>query len=362
MIIKNRSGNEYRLEKRERNGWKVIRTKTNSVEIVTNALLESTKERLLAGEIIPFTKISYTVAIETAVVHLLKDIIFENSNEKNYRLKNDVRETNKLFSWEMISENIVIKYLDKSAYNQGTAIPINLYSFFEFNPDIQEFEKKINDVGLNITFRKNNYLFKCKVHREKKKPFRIRLFWDKDLKIEIKNYFKDFFNNNIKTNSKEKNKNNDAYIRIEKINEKIINDSLEFNYFFDISFILEDVITSDITFEDVENGKISTEGKKILFYGKKYERDPKNRINAIAIHGTTCFACGFNFEEKYGDRGKGFIEVHHLKPLSLEKNEIQVDPKSDLIPLCSNCHRMVHRDTKNILSLEELKKLLKISD
>ena len=192
MIIKNRSGNEYRLEKRERNGWKVIRTKTNSVEIVTNALLESTKERLLAGEIIPFTKISYTVAIETAVVHLLKDIIFENSNEKNYRLKNDVRETNKLFSWEMISENIVIKYLDKSAYNQGTAIPINLYSFFEFNPDIQEFEKKINDVGLNITFRKNNYLFKCKVHREKKKPFRIRLFWDKDLKIEIKNYFNDF--------------------------------------------------------------------------------------------------------------------------------------------------------------------------
>lgn len=354
MIIKNRSGNEYRLEKRERNGWKVIRTKTSSEEIVTNALLESTKKRLLSGEIIPYQKISYTVAIETAVVHLLKDIIFENLEEKNYRLKNNNLEKNQLFSWEIISENVVIKFLDKSAYNQGTAIPVNLYSFFEFSTDIEEFEKKINDDGFYLVFRKNNNFFKCKIHREKKKPFRIRLFWDKDLKIEIKKYFKNFYENNIKSNSKEKNENKDAYIRI----ERIFNDSYEKGCYFDISFVLGDLITSDITFEDVENGKLSTEGKKIHYYGKKYERDPKNRLNAIAIHGTTCFACGFNFEKKYGDRGVGYIEIHHLKPLSHQKEEVFVDPKKDLIPLCPNCHRMVHRDPKNILSLEDLKKII----
>ena len=106
----------------------------------------------------------------------------------------------------------------------------------------------------------------------------------------------------------------------------------------------------------MENSKLKE--KKVHYYGNRYERDPKNRLNAIAIHGTTCFACGFNFEKKYGDRGVGYIEIHHLKPLSHQKEEVFVDPKKDLIPLCPNCHRMVHRDPKNILSLEDLKKII----
>ncbi|MFC2113306.1 HNH endonuclease [Bacteroidota bacterium] len=55
-----------------------------------------------------------------------------------------------------------------------------------------------------------------------------------------------------------------------------------------------------------------------------------------------CEACGFDFEKKYGDIGKNFIEAHHIIPVC----EMGVGHKTnveELIMLCSNCHRMVHR-------------------
>lgn len=102
------------------------------------------------------------------------------------------------------------------------------------------------------------------------------------------------------------------------------------------------------------------EGKKIESYATRYERDSNNRLNAIRIHGTKCMACGFDFEEVYGELGKGFIEVHHIKPLSTLNEEIVINPATDLICLCSNCHRMIHRG-KNLLSLEELRLIIQIN-
>lgn len=103
----------------------------------------------------------------------------------------------------------------------------------------------------------------------------------------------------------------------------------------------------------------ATEGKRLYYYTSKYERKKSNRDAAIKAHGTTCFGCGFNFEDHYGERGKGFIEIHHIKPLHSLDQEVEVNAESDLIPLCSNCHRMVHRRKKEILTLEELKKIFK---
>ena len=54
-----------------------------------------------------------------------------------------------------------------------------------------------------------------------------------------------------------------------------------------------------------------------------------------------CEACGFDFGETYGDRGRGFIECHHVKPLHTLA-EAQTTRLDDLVLLCSNCHRMVH--------------------
>ena len=97
-----------------------------------------------------------------------------------------------------------------------------------------------------------------------------------------------------------------------------------------------------------------TEGKKKVYYTTKYERSTKNREAAIRIHGTKCMICGFDFEEKYGELGKGYIEVHHIKPLSEIDEEVVVNPETDLICVCSNCHRMLHRFRSYIVSVEEL--------
>lgn len=103
---------------------------------------------------------------------------------------------------------------------------------------------------------------------------------------------------------------------------------------------------------------MTPEGKKKAVYTTKYERKPANRAAAIAVHGTVCMACGFDFGKMYGEYGKGFIEVHHAKPLFENAGEIIPDPKTDLICLCSNCHRMVHRFRNKVLTLDELKSII----
>jgi 5-methylcytosine-specific restriction protein A len=75
----------------------------------------------------------------------------------------------------------------------------------------------------------------------------------------------------------------------------------------------------------------------------RYERSPSNRAAAIAFHGTKCQACGFDFSARYGPLGDGFVEIHHKTPVSLMGSSYIISPADDLIPLCSNCHRMVHR-------------------
>lgn len=69
-----------------------------------------------------------------------------------------------------------------------------------------------------------------------------------------------------------------------------------------------------------------------------------------------CEICGFDFYKVYGEIGKGFIECHHKKPLSDIELEV-ITSIDDLVLVCSNCHRMLHREM-NILSIEELKKRL----
>ena len=98
------------------------------------------------------------------------------------------------------------------------------------------------------------------------------------------------------------------------------------------------------------------EGKKKNRYSSYYERNPLLRQKAIEIHGLNCAVCDFNFEKVYGDLGKGFVHVHHNKPIS-ESGQAKVNPRTDLSVLCPNCHAMIHRKKDATLSVSELKKL-----
>ncbi len=104
-----------------------------------------------------------------------------------------------------------------------------------------------------------------------------------------------------------------------------------------------ELVSSDVFFEDTR--------KK-----KKHERIERNQSlskKVKSIHGYTCQACGFNFEDFYGPSGKGFIEAHHLIPISsIINQQVSLDPKSDFAVLCANCHRMIHKlNTPNNLEL-----------
>ncbi|WP_036132418.1 HNH endonuclease [Marinobacter nitratireducens] len=102
----------------------------------------------------------------------------------------------------------------------------------------------------------------------------------------------------------------------------------------------------------------SIEGKKKVVYSTVYERDSNLRAQAIEIHGLTCKACGFNFGETYGPYGKGLIHIHHIRPL-FEAGEAQyVNPETDLVPLCANCHTIVHRRRNRTLTVDEVKSLI----
>jgi len=95
--------------------------------------------------------------------------------------------------------------------------------------------------------------------------------------------------------------------------------------------------------EGVNNLTGYIEGKSYVVEITRFERNPINRRLCIAAKGSSCSICGFNFKEVYGDIGIEFIEVHHIEPLSLMTTERAINPLTDLIPVCSNCHSMLHR-------------------
>jgi len=112
----------------------------------------------------------------------------------------------------------------------------------------------------------------------------------------------------------------------------------------------------EVYLDDIKDNTL-IEGAKKQVVVNAYERNPKARQECIEYYGTKCFICGFDFEEKYGEIGKGFIHVHHLKQLSEINEEYKVDPIKDLRPLCPNCHAMVHKKTP-AYSIEEIKEFI----
>lgn len=86
-----------------------------------------------------------------------------------------------------------------------------------------------------------------------------------------------------------------------------------------------------------------------------YERDPKARAACLEKYGYDCAVCSMNFSDEYGAIGEHFMHVHHKKPLATIRAAYVIDPVKDLVPVCPNCHAMLHT-CEPPLSVEELKK------
>ena len=102
-----------------------------------------------------------------------------------------------------------------------------------------------------------------------------------------------------------------------------------------------------------DSTNIDEERKKVRH--TKLERNRKTSKKVKSAQGYTCKGCEFNFETTYGERGREYIEAHHLLPLSsLKEGEVvSMNVLTDFAVLCSNCHSIVHRG-ENLLTLEEL--------
>jgi len=120
--------------------------------------------------------------------------------------------------------------------------------------------------------------------------------------------------------------------------------------------VLKNQIEDDLkSLADEENAVEGGKKAKLIAY---FERNSALRAAAVEFHGTSCKACGFNFEAAYGEHGRNYIEVHHIVPISTLPEPSSINPKEDLTVLCSNCHRMIHRKREMPLSVEELRNIL----
>ncbi|MEG4286924.1 HNH endonuclease [Microcoleus sp. A006_D1] len=122
--------------------------------------------------------------------------------------------------------------------------------------------------------------------------------------------------------------------------------------------VQESVTTTRFFPDEVDSVQTFREGAVRQVLVNAYERDPKARQKCIDSHGSSCSICGFDFGRAFGQVGKGFIHVHHLRPLSEIAEEYEIDPIKDLRPVCPNCHAMIHRRSPPF-TIEEIKMLLK---
>ena len=99
------------------------------------------------------------------------------------------------------------------------------------------------------------------------------------------------------------------------------------------------------------------EGAVVKVLANKYERNQKARRECVAKKGYRCMVCGRDFEMTYGEIGKGFIHVHHLKPISSIGKEYELNVDTDLVPVCPNCHYMLHRKDPPY-TIEEMRNIM----
>ena len=110
-----------------------------------------------------------------------------------------------------------------------------------------------------------------------------------------------------------------------------------------IEYNFNDLNQSEIFPEMINVDTDTYEGLKKQIKVKKYESSSIARAKCIEYHGVNCKVCGINFQEKYGKIGEGFIHIHHIVPVYKIGKEYKIDYKNDLVPVCPNCHSMLHK-------------------
>jgi 5-methylcytosine-specific restriction protein A len=121
---------------------------------------------------------------------------------------------------------------------------------------------------------------------------------------------------------------------------------------------MAELIGYDVVEDDAICDEPAFEGAIKPSLVNRRERNPRNRLLCIRLHGETCAACGLEPRRRYGDIAGGIIEVHHLEPLASIANPRPYDPATDLLPLCPSCHRAAHTRRPVPWEVEDIRRML----
>lgn len=128
-----------------------------------------------------------------------------------------------------------------------------------------------------------------------------------------------------------------------------------FDFIRENKYIGNGFVSNDVVSDETES---FMEGKSKEVTQTRYERNPQARKTCLKHHGYSCQICEFNFEKTFGEIGKGFIHVHHINAIADIGKEYEIDPKNDLIPVCPNCHAMIH-SKRPAFTIDEIKTIIK---
>jgi predicted HNH restriction endonuclease len=137
---------------------------------------------------------------------------------------------------------------------------------------------------------------------------------------------------------------------IDSLNKISSDESKKTIQIFDENIIIQEGI-KEVVEKDVYTRSKKLRDYALVFYGEKY-------------NGLYCTCCSFNFVNFYGEViGDNFIEMHHIKPIFQYKGDDIIKTLKDAVlnitPLCSNCHRMIHRNRKQPLQIDFLTEQIK---
>lgn len=124
-----------------------------------------------------------------------------------------------------------------------------------------------------------------------------------------------------------------------------------------IFFQLRDEVADSDTGTAINESPTEYSSGYVKILVNRYERDPYLREQCLEANGFQCAICAFDFVRMYGDLGRDYCHVHHIHPLGEGGSELNIDPIKDLIPICPNCHAMLHRKTP-ALTPEQLKEII----
>jgi len=176
---------------------------------------------------------------------------------------------------------------------------------------------------------------------------------EKDLWKKAANYV-DLLNADISKNASKSLKWNNYFIR-----QKIYYRNPYTNHRRKIWALAPKIQKQSLLPEEIEiiDNNLFIEGAIRQININAYERNEGARLVCIDFFGCKCQVCDFDFQEKYGNIGKDYIHVHHTKALSEIKTDYEVNPYKDLIPVCPNCHAMLHRKSPPF-TINELKSVI----